>query len=47
MIVECEDGDFDFFDIVTDWGEWLIGESDDGELQQKQDQMKCNSYFIK
>ena len=24
MIVECEDGDFDFFDIVTDWGEdWV------------------------
>ena len=24
MIVECEDGDFDFFDIVIDWGEdWV------------------------
>ena len=21
MIVECEDGDFDFFDIVIEWGE--------------------------
>ena len=20
MIVECEDGDFDFFDIVIEWG---------------------------
>ena len=20
---ECDDGDFDFFDIVTDWGEWV------------------------
>ena len=26
MIVECDDGDFDFFDIVTDWGEWCIKE---------------------
>ena len=24
MIWECDDGDFDFFDIVTDWGEeWV------------------------
>ena len=24
MIVECEDGDFDFFDIVIEWGEdWV------------------------
>ena len=22
MIVECDDGDFDFFDIVIDWGVW-------------------------
>ena len=21
MIVECDDGDFDFFDIVIEWGE--------------------------
>ena len=26
MIGECDDGDFDFFDIVTDWGEWCIKE---------------------
>ena len=26
LIGECDDGDFDFFDIVTDWEEWLIGE---------------------
>ena len=26
MIEECDDGDFDFFDIVTDWGEWCIKE---------------------
>ena len=26
MIGECEDGDFDFFDIVSDWGEWCIKE---------------------
>ena len=26
MIVECDDGDFDFFDIVTDWGERCIKE---------------------
>ena len=31
MIVECEDGDFDFFDIVIDWGEWVY-------LKWKQDQ---------
>ena len=51
MIEECDDGDIDFFDIVTDWGVWLIGECDNwgglGVLQQKQDQMKCNSYFFK
>ena len=24
MIVECDDGDFDFFDIVIDWGvRWI------------------------
>ena len=24
MIGECEDGDFDFFDIVIEWGEdWV------------------------
>lgn len=24
MIEECDDGDFDFFDIVIDWGEdWV------------------------
>ena len=46
MIVECEDGDFDFFDIVIEWGVWLIGDRI-GCLQQKQDQMKCNSYFFK
>ena len=40
------DGDFDFFDIVTDWGEWQLGRGL-GVLQQKQDQMKCNSYFLK
>ena len=22
MIEECDDGDFDFFDIVIEWGEW-------------------------
>ena len=22
MIEECDDGDFDFFNNVTDWGEW-------------------------
>ena len=26
MIEECDDGDFDFFDIVTDWGERCIKE---------------------
>ena len=26
MIEDGEDGDFDFFDIVTEWGEWVIGE---------------------
>ena len=26
MIEECDDGDFDFFDIVIDWGEWCIKE---------------------
>ena len=26
MIEECDDGDFDIFDIVIEWGEWLIGE---------------------
>ena len=26
MIVECDDGDFDFFDIVIDWCEWCIKE---------------------
>ena len=26
LIGESDDGDFDFFDIVTDWGVWLIGE---------------------
>ena len=25
MIGECDDGDFDFFDIVTDWGVWGYG----------------------
>ena len=24
MIVECDDGDFDFFDIVIDWGEVMM-----------------------
>ena len=24
LIGECDNGDFDFFDIVTDWGEWCI-----------------------
>ena len=23
MIEECDDGDFDFFDIVIEWGEWV------------------------
>ena len=23
MIGECDDGDFDFFDIVIEWGEWV------------------------
>ena len=23
MIVECDDGDFDFFDIVIEWGVWV------------------------
>ena len=26
MIVECDDGDFDFFDIVIEWGVWCIKE---------------------
>ena len=26
MIVECDDGDFDFFDIVIEWGERCIKE---------------------
>ena len=26
LIGESDDGDFDFFDIVIEWGEWLIGE---------------------
>ena len=26
MIVERDDGDFDFFDIVIEWGEWCIKE---------------------
>ena len=26
MIEECDDGDFDFFDIVTDMGRVTIGE---------------------
>ena len=24
MIEESDDGDFDYFDIVIDWGEWLM-----------------------
>ena len=50
MIEECEDGDFDFFDIVIDWGEWWwwfwlfrycdwLGRVN--VLQQKQDQKRC------
>ena len=46
MSRESDDGDIDFFDIVTDWGEWQLGRGL-GVLQQKQDQMKCNSYFFK
>ena len=26
LIGESDDGDFDFFDVVIEWGEWLIGE---------------------
>ena len=46
MIGESDDGDFDFFDIVIEWGERQLGRGL-GVLQQKQDQMKCNSYFFK
>ena len=46
MIVECDDGDFDFFDIVIEWGEWWLGRGL-GVLQQKQDQknLLMNSFY--
>ena len=37
MIGECDNGDFDFFDIVTDWGRL-------GVLKWKQDQVMYYNY---